>query len=358
MTHPSAGAAKEPVRILSSGPTRVLLLGGFLIAHACAEPAKDANVDGPTGGKDGTTETTTGGGGSSSGGKKTGGTSGKNDSGGGNSTSVGVGGNVPTNTKLQALFGSYSPTQPTFQLKNNDPDNFSYVLLASLRMSYWFTPEGPLSKYTTRCDQIDSRGNTVQCSDVVLTIVDGDPARLDIEFDVPATWRLWGTDSISRLNLGLMNDNTQGTQPDLTNDYSYVKPSGDFTVDDKIAIYQDGVLAWGKEPEGAVTATGGAGTGGAQSAGGSGSGGTPATGGTETGGDQPAGGAGTGGSEATGGSASGGAEATAGTGMGGVESTGGSATAGSDATGPAGAGDSGADAGSVAGSSSAGSPGG
>jgi hypothetical protein len=360
MTHFSSSAAKRPVRMLPSAPIRVCLLGGFLVAHACAQPAEDANVDGPTGGKDGTTETTTGGGGSGSGSKKTGGTSGKDDSGGSSSISVGVGGNIPTNTKLQALFGSYSPTQPTFRLKNNDPDSFSYVLLASLRMSYWFTPEGPLSKYTTRCDQLDSRGNTVKCSDVVLTIVDGDPARLDVEFDVPATWRLWGTDSISRLNLGLMNDNSQGTQPDLTNDYSYVKesnPVDGFTVDDKVAIYQDGVLAWGKEPEGAVTATGGAGTGGDESTGGGGTGGTPATGGSETGGEKATGGSATGGNEATGGSATGGAEPAAGADMGGAESTGGSAAAGSDATGPAGAGGSGAGAGSTAGSGSAGSAG-
>jgi len=353
MTHPSASAAKEPARVLPRAPIRVLLLGGFLIAYACAEPAKNSDVGGQTGGKAGTTETTSdGGGGSGSGSKKTGGTTGQDDSGGSSSISVGVGGNIPTNTKLQALFGSYSPTQPTFQLKNNDPDNFSYVLLASLRMSYWFTPEGPLSKYTTRCDQIDSRGNTVKCSDVVLTVVDGDPARLDVEFDVPATWRLWGTDSISRLNLGLMNDNTEGTQPDLTNDYSYVKPSGDFTVDDKIAIYQDGVLAWGKEPEGAATAAGGSGTAGAES-----TGGTQATAGTETGGNQATGGSATGGNETTGGSATGGADATAGASMGGAEATGGSAAAGSDATGPAGADGSGAGAPSVAGSSSAGSPG-
>jgi hypothetical protein len=360
MTYLSASAVNARLLVFHSRPIRLFVLGGLWVAFACAEPAKDANVDGPSGGEDGTTETPSGGGGSGSGSHKTGGTSGKDDSGGSSSVSVGTGGSIPTNTKLQALFGNYSPTQPTFRLKNNAPDNLSYVLLASLRMSYWFTPEGPLSKYTTRCDQVDSRGNTVKCSDIVLTIVDGDPARLDIEFDVPATWRLWGTDSISRLNLALMNDSTQGTQPDLSNDYSYVKesnPVDGFTVDDKIAIYQDGVLAWGKEPEGAVTATGGAGAGGAESTGGSGTGGTPATGGTETGGGPDTGGNAAGGSEPGGGSATGGSEATAGAGVGGVESTGGSATAGSDGAVPAGAGGSGAGAGSGAGSPSAGSAG-
>jgi hypothetical protein len=361
MTHLLACASNPPPRILPNSPFRVFLLGGVLIAYACAEPAKDADVGGATGGKASSIEPTSdGGGGTGSGGsgsKKTGGGSGKDESGGTSSTSIGVGGNIPTNTKLQALFGSYSPTQPTFQLKNNASDSYSYVLLASLRMSYWFTPEGPLSKYTTRCDQVDSRGNSVKCSNLVLTIVDGDPARLDIEFDVPATYRLWGTDSISRINLGLMNDNSQGTQPDLSNDYSYMKPSGDFTVDDKVAIYQDGVLAWGKEPEGAVTATGGAGTGGAASTGGAATGGKASTGGAATGGTSATGGTATGGHSATGGAATGGAEPTAGADMGGAPSTGGTASAGSDPTGPAGADGSSAGAPPAAGSSAGGAAG-
>jgi hypothetical protein len=60
-------------------------------------------------------------------------------------------------------------------------------------------------------------------------------------------WRLWGTDSISRLNLQFSGTPDQGVQPDLTNDYSYIESSG-FTEDERIAVYQKGELIWGQEP--------------------------------------------------------------------------------------------------------------
>jgi len=282
------------------------------MACGCAKAADSAELPEHSGGNEGTsTSTSSSGGSSGTGSSKSGGAGGKSDSAGGgtavggsgaSTTHAGTGGttsSIPTSTKLRVKFHTYSPTQLTFILENTDSDPYRYVPLASLRLRYWFTPEGALSKYTTRCDQVDTRGNALKCSNIVLEIGDADPPYLDISFDVVPTWRLWGTDSISRLNVALMNDNTQGTQPDLTNDYSYLKTT-DYTLNDKVAIYQDGVLAWGEEPAGATTASGGSGTGGAAA-----TGGTEETGGAATGGAQATGGT------ATGGAATGGASADA-----------------------------------------------
>jgi hypothetical protein len=149
---------------------------------------------------------------------------------------------------VRVLFDSISPTQPAFMLENNNPDPNSWILLSELGLRYWFTPEGPVSSYSATCAQIDSRGSTITCDQVIVTITDASLPFMDIEFDVPSTWRFWGTDSISRLNLQFTGKPEQGLQPDLTNDYSYVQPSG-FTVDERVAVYQNDVLVWGQEPQ-------------------------------------------------------------------------------------------------------------
>lgn len=326
MTHPLGLFANLRSWIVPRRSAAMLLLGGLVMTQGCAEAAKETalpgaggagtSASGSTGDSSSLGSAGTGGKGTKSGGTGGSGAGGATANGGGTSSAAGgTRSSIPTSDKLRVKFHTYSPTQLTFVLENTDSDNYSYVRLASLRVSYWFAPEGALSAYTTRCDQIDTRGNALKCSDVVMTIVEGDPARLDIEFDVLDTWRLWGTDSISRLNVALMNDNSQGTQPDLTNDYSYMKTS-DYTVNEKVAIHQDGVLAWGEPPEGAVEATGGTGSGGAEATGGAATGGAPATGGES----------------ATGGAATGGSQST-----GGTDAAAGASTAGAKAAGGAGA---------------------
>lgn len=153
-----------------------------------------------------------------------------------------------TPANIRVLFDSISPTQPAFAIENANPDPNSWILFSELKLRYWFVPEGPVSSYSATCAQIDSRGNSVTCDQVSLTITDGEPPFMDIEFEVPAAWRFWGTDSISRLNLQFSGTPDQGVQPDLTNDYSYVEPSG-FTIDERVVAYQNDVLVWGQPPQ-------------------------------------------------------------------------------------------------------------
>jgi hypothetical protein len=148
---------------------------------------------------------------------------------------------------VRVSFDSISPTQPAFMIENTNPSSFTWILLSELTLRYWFTPEGPVSSYTATCSQIDTRGNTVSCDQVSLTITEAEPPFLEIAFEVPETWRLWGTDSISRLNLQFSGTPDQGVQPDLTNDYSYIESSG-FTANERVAAYQNGDLVWGQEP--------------------------------------------------------------------------------------------------------------
>ena len=149
---------------------------------------------------------------------------------------------------VRVLFDSISPTQPAFMIENTNPNPNTWVLLSELKLRYWFLPEGPVSSYTATCAQIDSRGSSITCEQVKVTINDALSPFMDIEFDVPAAWRFWGTDSISRLNLQFSGTPEQGVQPDLTNDYSFVEGSG-FTVDERIAVYQNDVLVWGQPPQ-------------------------------------------------------------------------------------------------------------
>jgi hypothetical protein len=159
-----------------------------------------------------------------------------------------AGGLQSSPANVRVLFDSISPTQPAFMLENTNSDPTSWILLSELKLRYWFTPEGPVSTYSATCAQIDSRGNAITCDQVNITITDAQPPFMDIEFGVPGTWRLWGTDRISRLNLQFSGTFDQGIQPDLTNDYSYIEPSG-FIVDERVAVYQNDALIWGQEPQ-------------------------------------------------------------------------------------------------------------
>ena len=109
------------------------------------------------------------------------------------------------------------------------------------------TPEGAISDAVCECYSV--QGAIKTCDDVKRTFVEGPPTYLQITFDVPPTYRFWGTtDEVSEIEaLQIAIHRKDYQNDDMTNDYSYQDKSG---ANEKITVYYDGKLVWGVEPEG------------------------------------------------------------------------------------------------------------
>ncbi|MBN1608982.1 MAG: hypothetical protein JW940_20310 [Polyangiaceae bacterium] len=246
-----------------------MLLLGFVAAVGCAVPAEVAEgvgADRPTGGA--ATSGGNGGGGTASGGKQeesgeTGGkaagdgTGGKAaDASGGTESSGGqgvseTGGAAPAGDIDEALYGklelgyqSSGTTQFVLDLTNSSGRDLD---TAGIEIRYWMTPEGAISDAVCECYSV--QGAIKTCDDVERTFVEGPPTYLQITFDVPPTWKFWGsTDQVSEIEgLQIAIHRKDYQNDDMTNDYSYQEESG---ANEKITIYYNGRLVWGVEPEG------------------------------------------------------------------------------------------------------------
>lgn len=240
--------------------TRWMLVLGCVATVGCATPAEiDEGI-----GADGQTGGTATSGGSGGGGKATGG---QEDSGGtvggqgavatGGSGNVGgqsateTGGTAPTGGVDEALYGklglsyeSSGTTQFVLNLTNNTGRDLN---TAGIEIRYWMTPEGAISDAVCECYSV--QGAIKTCDDVKRTFVEGPPTYLQITFDVPPTYRFWGTtDEVSEIEaLQIAIHRKDYQNDDMTNDYSYQDKSG---ANEKITVYYDGKLVWGVEPEG------------------------------------------------------------------------------------------------------------
>jgi hypothetical protein len=253
---------------------RWMLVLGFVATVGCA---KAADIDEGVGAERQTGGAATSGGSSGSdeasggkpedsgdtGGKSTGddATGGKADDETGGTESTGgqgeteTGGTPPTGGVDEALYGklelTYLASGTTQFVATLTNDSGKDLQTAALEIRYWMTPEGAISDAVAECYSV--QGAIKTCDDVKRTFVEGPPTYLQITFDVPETWKFWGSTGASKVDsLQIAIHRKDYQNDDMTNDYSYQDTAGSTkpVANDKITVYYNGKLVWGTEPEG------------------------------------------------------------------------------------------------------------
>lgn len=141
---------------------------------------------------------------------------------------------------------SNNKIRPYLQIINNDATDVPYE---DLKIRYWFTKD-VTSALQFQCDYADLGTSFVQGSYTTLSNTSSEADHyLEVTFDA-AAGSLLATDDSGKIKLRITNSDNSNF--DESNDYSFDGSYSGYTLHDKITLYQNDQLVWGTEPIGAT----------------------------------------------------------------------------------------------------------